>query len=73
MDEMYHPHCPVAAGVKVINLEKPFYSQRFVTLKVMIRATSYTVSTIYAQLHLVILYKEAMEQCKLFHCAADDY
>lgn len=28
-----------------------------------------TLPTIYAQLHLGILYEEAMKQCKLFHCA----
>lgn len=68
---MYHLH-PVAADNKSLTwIEKPanFMQNNLLLLKVMIRATIYTVSTIYAQLHLVILYKEAMEQCKSFHCA----
>lgn len=40
------------------------------SLLLMITATIYAVYTIYAQ--LVILDKEAMKQCKLFHYVADD-
>lgn len=73
---MYHLHCAVAADNKSLTwIEKPvnFMQNDLLLLKAMIWATMYTVSTIHAQLHLVILYKEAAEQCKLFHRADDDY